>query len=471
MHPETFTMKFSPIHKKVLEVLEDEEHCKKLIIAPRGIGKTSLVCAWIERMILYRECKVVLYISHSEQLAVMQTENIKFNLTSPTVRAVFGDVTVSDNDNDIDQTFSKKSWVAFGSTIVIPRGCLQQVRGIRWRQWRPDVIVFDDLEDKQEVQSETNREGIRRWFYSDPLYADSLVGNEEQPTRFVYIDTLKHPDALPLYLEKGGWHTTYLSICDENLHSLAPEFITDEELAEERAAAAATGTLEEWYLERLNSTNVEETKRFRREYFKYYTDEDINNCHDLECAILVDPARVIKNTTDYTAIVGVGVSAKNRRIYVMDIVSDRMYPDQMYDEIFSMARRLGASVIGVEDAGLGSFVTYPLENEMRRRGINCQLVVLHTGLRKKEDRIGALLPFYRMGIVYHNPSICQQLEQQLLSFPRGRYDDIADAFAYLPKILHEGERFFIGDSEPTISRRSVDAKKLMPALTTSWEVI
>ena len=61
---------------------------------------------------------------------------------------------------------------------------------------------------------------------------------------------------------------------------------------------------------------------------------------------------------------------------------------------------------------------------------------------KKEDRIAALVPFYRQGYVFHNRSCCGGLEAQLLSFPRSRLFDIMDALAYIIEMMELGDRYF-----------------------------
>jgi len=458
MHPEIFSIPFSNLHRTIIKHIESTASNKKLILAPRGIGKTSLVCAYIEKKILFRESHFVLYVSNSEQLAVMQTENLKFALKSPSIKSIFGDVEIGDSSIDFDNTFSKKVWTAFGECLVLPRGCLQQIRGAKWRQYRPDLIIFDDLESREDVQSEHNREKIRQWFYSDAIY---VAGKQPE---YIYIDTLKHEQALPNYLKRSGeWNVVELEICDDQLQSNAPEFVSNEQIKKEYDEAVATGTLEQWYMERRNKPVAEETRKFKSSYFQYYTQEMLDECPDLETIILADPARVVKSTSDYTAIVGVGISREKNRIFVMDVVEDRMLPDQFYEELFSMAQRLEARVIGVEDTGLGEYVTYPIQNELVKRGLPYILVPMHAGIKKKEDRIGSLLPYYRTGVIWHNKNACIRLEEQLLSYPRGAHDDIIDALAYVSKILQEGERFFLP--------KEMSDHPMFSELALNWEII
>jgi hypothetical protein len=61
----------------------------------------------------------------------------------------------------------------------------------------------------------------------------------------------------------------------------------------------------------------------------------------------------------------------------------------------------------------------------------------------KNERIAALVPFYRLGFMYHNPRCCAALERQLMSYPRSKKDDIMDDLAYIVEMLELGERYFV----------------------------
>jgi len=181
--------------------------------------------------------------------------------------------------------------------------------------------------------------------------------------------------------------------------------------------------------------------------FRYYEEgeKSLNANPDVVNAILVDPARTTKMSSADSAIVGVGVDIETNEIYVRDVVSDKFHPDELYDEIFDMARRLEARHVGLEVTGLHEYITYPFLNEVRRRAADIELVDLHArGGRNEEgkkERVKSLVSFYRRGLVYHNEAVCGGLEMQLLAFPKPQKWDIMDALGYLPGLLDSGEVF------------------------------
>uniref|UniRef100_A0A6M3JSR4 Putative terminase n=1 Tax=viral metagenome TaxID=1070528 RepID=A0A6M3JSR4_9ZZZZ len=439
LFPDLFYADFSPLHNQIFELIDSGAQ-KIAIAAPRGIGKTTIARTVASKGILFRDINFISYVSNSATVAELQTENIKRELISNSdVKSLFGSIKVSDAELEMEESFSKLSWVAFGNTLVLPRGAGQQVRGLLWRNHRPQLIIVDDLEDKEEIMNENNRMKLKEWFFSDLLKSINRYKND---WRIIYIDTLKHEDALlQTLIDSDDWESIVLSICDDSYNSYAPNYITTEELKKEVEAHRKAGMLDVFYMEFMNMPVSAENASFRPQYFKYYEEPDLANKSNIENIVLLDPAKTIQVQNADSAIVGVGIDRAGAGIYVRDIVSGKMYPDEIYDEYFSMLKRLNSRIGGIEVTSLNEFIVQPIRNEMFKRGQFFELVELKPRM-KKEDRIAALVPFYRQGYMYHNKTCCAKLEAQLLSFPRSKLWDVMDALAYVIQMLEKGERYF-----------------------------
>lgn len=450
--PEAFDTPWSVLHTQMLNAI-DSGHQRICIAAPRGLGKTSLARALVEKSILFRDYEFITYISNSETIATMQTENIKRELLSNReIRRIFGSVQINADDPELDDSFSKQSWVAFGSALVMPRGAGQQVRGLIYKNYRPQLYVVDDLEKKEELENPENRRKLKEWFYSDLLKSVDRYSNK---WRIIYIDTLKHYDSLlQELLTDPEWYSLRLDLCDDEYNSNAPHLISTEELKREVEAHRSKGILDVFFMEYRNLPISKEDASFRQEYFKYYDERDLDS-KDIENIIIADPAKTANMRSADSAVVGIGVDYKTNAIYIRDIVSGKFFPDGLYDEIFSMRRRLNAHVIGIEVTGLEEFIKQPLTNEMLKRGSSdsAELVWLKarggdpSGEKGKLRRIGTLVPYYRQGHIFHNPTNSMKLEAQLLSFPRSGLVDIADATAYVIEMLELGQRYFTTPEE------------------------
>ena len=460
--PERFSMPFSEkVHGSIFKGCDNNAN-KVVRAAPRGWGKTSIIAlALMARHILFRLTDFIIYINQSEKLAVMQTENLKRELLSNRmIKHFFGSVKSRKVNNDeMDEQFSKTAWVAY-DTLVLPRGGGQQVRGSLFKNSRPGLIIIDDLEDKTEVTNEENRKRLKNWFYSDVLES---IPQTHLNWKVIYIDTLKHEDALlQSLLTSPEWDSDRLESCDDNLVSVCEDFQSTEIINKKWNDAVAAGETDTFFQEQRNLPISSKDAAFKTEYFRYYNittsqsdiregkdspilDSAVQSSKDIETVIILDPAKTVKVHSADSAIVGIGIDLANSRYFIRDIVSEKMYPDEIYTNLFDMTMRLGAKVIGVEVTSLNEFIKQPLKNEMIRRGQFYEFVWLNTrGGMKKELRVKELVPFYRMGYIYHNASCAtiKKLEQQLLMFPRSALWDIMDATAYLIEMLELGERYF-----------------------------
>jgi hypothetical protein len=448
LFPDIFYAPFSILHQQIFDLI-NSGYKKIAIAAPRGIGKTSIARTVAMRSILFRLQKFIVYISNSATSAEMQTENIKRDLISnQQIRKLFGNVKdVINKDTGIDESFSKASWTAFGDTFILPRGSGQQVRGLNWANHRPELVIIDDLENKDEIRNEDNRKKLKDWFWSD------LMKTEDRYSKgciFIYIDTIKHEDSLLVdLLESPEWASIQLSICDDNYKSYDPNYMTDEEVMAEVEEHRRLGTLDAFYMERMNVPISKEDAVFKSGYFRYFQDnfsslkvgEDEVKGSQLTHITLVDPARTVKLQSADSAVLTVAIDRTTRRIFVRDPFSGKVYPDELYDEMFRQVKLYGSFILGVDTVGLSNFVMQPLENECRIRGIHPMVIEL-PAKRSKEERVATLAPLYKQGYIYHNQINCGKLEGQLLGFPRSKLWDVMDCLAYITYVMDKHAIYF-----------------------------
>lgn len=461
---ELFSAPFSLLHDQIFKLIDDPTKMRIALAAPRGIGKTTICRTHAKRSILFRENRFVVYVSCSATSAEMQTENIKRELlTNNLIKNLFGSIKVSDYDSD-DESFSKKAWVAFGHTFILPRGAGQQVRGLNWAGYRPELVIIDDLEDKETVKSDEQRAKLKEWFFSDLMKTEDKYG---KPTKFIYIDTIKHEDSLlQLLLESSDWESLRLSICDENYNSYDPNYMTTEEIKAEVEEHRQKGIIDLFYMERMNLPISAEDAVFKNSYFKYFRDEgthlrvyekdkeELVPTYNLMNVVIVDPAKTVQLHSAESAVVVISVDRETHRIFVRDIISQRVRPDELYENMFSAVIRFNARILAVEVTSLHQFISQPIENEMRVRGIYPFYLELKA-IGKKEDRIASLAPNYRLGYMYHNKDNCGALESQLLSFPRSKLWDVMDATGYITKVMDDLAYYF---DPPDLDSQEPDAE-------------
>jgi len=447
LFPERFWLPFSALHDEIFKILDDDSIQQAVIAAPRGFGKTTIdTIAHPAKRILFREKKFIVPISATATKAVMDGENLKRELaTNTVVKELFGPVK--------SDSFSKEQWITQSGTMVMPRGAGQQIRGILFDRYRPDLIIADDLEDPEEVKNPEFREALRTWWFSDVC---NSINRARKDWKIVVVGTILHEDSLLQHLlDDPDWHSVHLELCDDQLHSAWPEFMSDEAVKKLYNAHKRRDQLDVFAREYRNLPVAMEDAIFQQSYFEDHryseTSEDfIKIKPQLENVVIGDPAKTVKMHSAESAVVCVGIDTQSARLYVRDVVSRKMYPDEFYDEMFSMMARHKAFTLGVEITSLEEFIKQPIKNEIKKRGLPMGEPVWLKARggdsveRGKEKRIRELLPFYRQGYIYHNEACCVGLETQLMSFPRSKLWDIMDAFAYIIEMLDLGERYFEG---------------------------
>ena len=439
LFPEGFERPFVDMHEQIFELIDDPNIRQVAIAAPRGFGKTTIVgLALPARHILFQSKNHIVFVANNADNAQMQTESLKAELMNPDndlLISLFG-------EQKCPGMNSKELWATRGGVYVRPKGADQQVRGLKQRHHRPDLIIVDDFEKPDGVLSDTQRPKSKKRFFSDLM---GCVDRGKKNYKVLVIGSVLHEDALLVdLLDDPDWESCKFDLCDDQFNSNWPDFMSTEDIKKLAESFRRQGILELFYMDYRNMVTAGDQAKFKQEWFRGYDEstERLWDNPDIENVILVDPAKTLNITSAESAVVGVGVDARTNKIYVRDVVSDKFTPDQLYKETFDMAARLGAKYIGVEVTSLNNFITYPMQTEIDRQGLRCMLVHLNAH-GDKDARIMALRSFYRQKLIYHNNTIRGKIEAQLLPFPRAKLKDVIDAFSYIVRMLDEGDVYFM----------------------------
>lgn len=460
LFPETYSKPFSKYHDQIFEALDAGER-RIVVSAGRSVGKTSIARLVGMHSILFRDARFICYLGLSATFSEMQTENMKMELqASRDVRILFGDIGSNYYNPDISDSmqFSKKAWIANGYTMVLPRGSGQQIRGLNWFRYRPDLIISDDLEDKETIDNPDIRKARKEWFYSDVMLSEAIDGGAQ----FLYIDTVKHYDALILdLLDSPEWCKIVIPMCDKTYHTLIPDFKSQEKLDRELNEARRTHTMDSFYRENMCEPLAGESRAFKPEYFQYYDEGDeefAKQLHQCITVVIVDPAKTVKPDSAQSGYAVWSVNMKTNRMYLRFSTGEFLHADEAIDRGFDLAEEYAADAIGWETTSLNEFIQHPVMNEMARRGLNFEIIWLNPRRDKREDvsgdiagkaaRVGALISYYQRGLVFHNKTNCAQIETQLLSFPKPKRWDVMDAACYIIQLMQEASLFMEWEEEP-----------------------
>lgn len=442
--PQYCSLPFSEIH----DVLIDKFLAKKsLVIAlPRGFAKSTF--AWVffpTWNVLTGMYRFIVYITSSKERAEEQLKTFRAEMQAN----IFLNVGIVDIISDRNDAVEYVDTLTSQRVLIKAYGAGQNLRGLRYMEMRPDLVIIDDIENFEEVHSDNYRKKMKAWFYADVLPLSHLA-------QFCVIGTVMHEDSLLNMLLQAppeGFVSIRAGVLNENGHSTWPEKYPLSFIEKLKEEYRNKGLLHLFYAEYMNQPVSEETAIFKREYFRYF---DLANFDLSQCDIYtaVDLAISKAEEADYTAVVTVAVTPDNAW-YVIDIDYGRYDPSEQIEAIFRAVTKWKPRRVGIEKVAYQQALMHFLEKEMRKRNIFFDIVPL-VAEKKKEMRIQALQPRFKVGAIYfpERASFLSDLESQLLLFPRAKHDDIIDALAYIEQLTFTPiiENYAVQEHDiPTIS--------------------
>jgi hypothetical protein len=151
-----------PLHVEMWSLCCSEK-AQVAIAAPRGHAKsTAITFVYALYLLLFKKRRHMLIIGSNEELSSAFLHDIRLELQeNDALREFFKiDKFLKDTGSELVVKFENGDRFR-----IICKGAMQRMRGLKWDRKRPDVVIFDDLEDEDLVLSEPRRQKFRNWFY------------------------------------------------------------------------------------------------------------------------------------------------------------------------------------------------------------------------------------------------------------------------------------------------------------------
>lgn len=188
--PQEFTKPFSDIHRNMWTlltkaVMKGEGIDRYALGIPRGHAKTTLLKLLSLFIILFTTRRFILVVCSTATKAQAFVDDITLLLDSPNIIELFGDWR-GDIVNDNEKI--KRFYYLNRSIIIKPQGVGGSVRGTSVDFRRPDTIICDDIQEREDAENEVQSSKLLDWFLST-LY------KAKDPSRctFVYVGNM-YPD-------------------------------------------------------------------------------------------------------------------------------------------------------------------------------------------------------------------------------------------------------------------------------------
>jgi hypothetical protein len=366
------------------------------IIIPRGFSKTTIAGQAVPLYkLLYRIIKFMAYISESGTHAEMQANNIRTLLRgNDRLRWVFGDLVPA---RTADEKWSERFFETTSGFALAAKGRGSQIRGLLHGNQRPQLEIWDDLEDQESVDTEAQRVKTRKWAYGNAMPA---LPELDPNSTIVALGTLLHAECLLMTLAKDPeWTTIIFGVQDSVEDWLWPEMWDEAKDRRKRRSYDLAGELSTYYLEYRSQLRSDEASVFVRSLFQYAKPklEDI-----VATAIYCDPA-ISKNERADSAVIQVVSIVKNGDIYLRDEWREHAVAKLVtliVENYFRLAKLYRPDKHGFESTAFQAVLETVFREHMFRQHYYFEPIPVQVGTRKTERIRSIVAPRHRSSTLY-----------------------------------------------------------------------
>lgn len=416
--------------------LYTSDHPQCMVIAPREHAKsTALTFAYILAEVLFRASDYVILVSSTEEFAVEQLSNIAEELrTNDELIREFG-IESFESDAKADIIVRMKDGHRFR---ILCRGSEQRIRGRLWKGKRPNLLVFDDCEDDEQVLNKERRDKFRVWFFRAAKQALGRYGR----TRI--HGTILHEDGhLARLRTNPSWKHLYYkahAAFDDFSNPLWPENWPEARLRGRRQEFIDAGDSAGYSQEFLNDPQDNADAFLRRQDFIPMSDDDLVAWKSIACAWDFAVSKLdLANRTSCT----VGGKCIQNLLHFLDFRVGRWSPSETkgsgeigwIDVMFEVEQRWHPEAHFVEDGVIWKAVEKVVYEEMRSRDIWMNIVAVPS-IKDKATRGTSLRKRHRAGMTRWNTKAdgYEGAKDEMLrftGFASARLDDQFDSAALL----------------------------------------
>ena len=409
--------------------------------APRGHAKsTSITLSFTLAACLFRFRDFVLIVSDTWGQSVEFLRDIKTELTeNEGLRDAFKIKRLL-KDSEDDVIVQCEDGHKFR---IVARGSEQKVRGLKWNNKRPNLIIGDDLEGDEQVESKNRRDKFFKWFMKAllPCGADNCL--------FRVVGTVLHFDsALERILKNPTWksrrYMAHKSFGDFS-QILWPEKFSEQRLRDIRQNYINEGESDGYSCEYLNQPVAEGDSFFDPDFY-IPMDEHDKRRHGTHY-VGWDMAVSKNQKADYTVGTVFKVDSDGFK-HVVDVRRGRWDSLEIIEEILAVQDAYNPACHFGEKGVIDCTITPMLLKLGTDRGKYTNFIHIN----RAKDKVTFARTFQAMMKAKHvkfdkSLTAWPDVEEELRRFPKGAHDDIIDSMA----IVGHGLRELITDTEEEIA--------------------
>jgi phage terminase large subunit-like protein len=455
--PHYIKCKSANFHKRFFEISEDLKQRIEILISFRGSAKSAIMSMsyplW--SIVGRPQKKFIVLLGKTQNQARAMVENIKRELESNKV--LIADLgPFQESSNDVSNYSLYFPWY---DAKIVGVSMEQSIRGLRYKENRPDLIIADDIEHLASVATQEGRDKLYNWVNGEIL----TLGQEN--TKYIFIGNLLHEDSLLMRLKsdykKGNLDARCIEIPlvnDKGSITWSGLYPGKEAI---EAKKKTVPDLITWNREFMLKITSPDTQIVDPKLIQYYDGriEDIKNLFRYQSTVVsVDPAISKKGNAAKTAILISHVYRKNKDLMIVidkRIVNDRLDFNEITNKLIyideSLRKENKFPKIIIENAGYQQSLIDYLKPRLHTK------VEGLTVRGAKDERLQAVAHLIESGNVLLPKTTSSVLTNQICYFHTEKYHDLSDALSMgLNYIIKNQPKGFLGVD---LLRTSTDSNK------------
>ena len=436
--PKTVRQPSAPFHRELWGLLDSNDRLINAQVFRDG-AKTSILRMYTAKRIAYGLAHTILYISKSEGHALRSVHWLRSQI---------------DHNHAYKSVFNLspgKKWQDAEAEIwhgtdeypiwILGLGITGSIRGINLDDFRPDLIVIDDVINEENSATAEQRNKIEDLILG--ALQNSLAPATESPdAKMVMLQTpLDKEDASCKALEDKEWRsmvfgcwtpeTSHLPL-NQQVSAWTARWPT-ETLREMKEAAIQRNKLSLWLREKECVLVSPETSAFKEDWLQYYDVEPER--HLMQVVIVVDPVppptdiQIKKGLRgkDYEAFSVVG--KYKGKFFLLEYTLNRGHePDWTIMEFFRLCTKWRPRCVVVETVAYQKTLSWLLKKAMRHQR-RYFVIKEYTDKRSKYDRIVDGLSGPASNEIFFIRKEHTEFVSQFRTYPSVSHDDLIEATA------------------------------------------
>ncbi|MCK5332450.1 hypothetical protein KAJ41_01135 [Candidatus Parcubacteria bacterium] len=431
------THETADFHHKMFLLTENEDIPVLGIVAFRGCAKSTIFTMSFPMwsIIGKQNKKFIVLLGETQRQARQHLINIRKELEcNELLRSDLGPF------KEIEDEWGSYSLVIPKYNARITAASMEQtIRGMRHNQYRPDLIICDDIENLNNVRTKEGRDKVYNWITGEVIPAGDLS------TRIIFIGNLLHEDSLLMRIkdkikndELDGKFYEIPLIDENNKITWSGKYPDMKSIEKEKKKIGNKIAWEREYMLRIVS---DFGKVVHLDWIHYY--ENFPSHKDFLFTITGIDLAISQNVSaDYTAMVSANVYIENNELLICILpnpINEKLSFPETVERSKLLSKSLGSGYpteLVIESVGYQP----ALIQELQDKGFPAEGFPVKG--QDKRARLALTTHMIKSGRILFPKNGAEQLIQQLVGFGVEKHDDLADAFAIVVlQSLKKGDEY------------------------------